>query len=130
MHGGHSESDARKGLPVTARATWKGAERRVAADLGGQRIPVTGVDRDGADVVTPVFHVQVKLRKTLPQWLWGWLRGIVEDAATNGKIGVLVLKRPRQRDAEGLVVLRYGDFVDLCGRIDGRGDDATATTED
>jgi hypothetical protein len=35
---------------------------------------------------------------------------------------VLVLKKPRQRDAEGLVVLRYGDFVDLVGRIDGEGE--------
>jgi len=105
---------------MTARSTWKGAERRIATDLGGQRIPVTGIDRDGADVVTPVFHVQVKLRKSLPAWLWAWLRGIVGDAAPQNKIGILVLKRPRQRDAEGLVVLRYQDFVDLHGSIDGR----------
>lgn len=103
---------------MTARSTWKASERRVADDLLGHRIPVTGIDRDGADVVTPLFHVQVKLRKTLPTWLWGWLRGIVSDAAPHGKVGVLVLKKPRQRDAEGLVVLRYGDFVDLVGRID------------
>jgi hypothetical protein len=103
---------------VTSRSTWKASERRVAADLHGQRIPVTGIDRDGADVVTPLFHVQVKLRKSLPNWLWDWLNGIVGDADGHGKVGVLVLKRPRQRDAEGLVVLRYGDFVDLVGRID------------
>tara|TARA_R110000787_G_scaffold206590_1_gene316775 strand:- start:1094 stop:1459 length:366 start_codon:yes stop_codon:yes gene_type:complete len=103
---------------MTARSTWKASERRVAEDLLGQRIPVTGVDRDGADVVTPLFHVQVKLRKSLPQWLWDWLRGIVGDATPHKKIGVLVLKKPRQRDAEGLVVLRYEDFVDLVGRID------------
>ena len=103
---------------MTARSTWKASERRVADDLLGHRIPVTGIDRDGAEVVTPLFHVQVKLRKTLPTWLWGWLRGIVSDAAPHGKVGVLVLKKPRQRDAEGLVVLRYGDFVDLVGRID------------
>ena len=46
---------------MTARSTWKASERRVASDLLGQRIPVTGVDRDGADVITPLFHVQVKL---------------------------------------------------------------------
>ncbi len=105
---------------MTARATWKGAERRVAADLHGQRIPVTGVDRDGADVVTPCFHVQVKLRKSLPAWLWTWLDGICGDAAAHGKIGILVLKKPRQPDVEGLVVLRYGDFVDLCGTLTSR----------
>ena len=77
---------------------------------------------DGADVVSGLFHVQVKLRRSLPQWLWDWLGGIVGDAAPHKKIGVLVLKKPRQRDAEGLVVLRYGDFVDLVGRIDVEGE--------
>ena len=100
---------------MTARATWKGAERRVAADLGGTRIPVTGIDRDGADVVTPMFHIQVKLRKALPTWLWTWLAGIQSDAKPAGKVGVLVLKKPRQRDTDGLVVLSYADFVDLHG---------------
>jgi hypothetical protein len=108
---------------MTARSTWKASERRVADDLLGQRIPVTGIDRDGADVVTPLFHVQVKLRKSLPQWIWNWLGGIVGDAARHRKIGVLILKKPRQRDAEGLVVLRYEDFVDLVGRIDEGSDD-------
>ena len=32
-----------------------------------------------------------------------------------GKVGVLVLKKPRQRDTDGLVVLSYADFVDLHG---------------
>jgi hypothetical protein len=33
--------------------------------------------------------------------------------AEAGKIGVLVLKRPGERDRDGLVVMRYGDFCDL-----------------
>lgn len=102
---------------MTARGTWKAAERRVAADLGGARIPVTGIDRDGADVVTPMFHVQVKLRRALPVWLWTWLAGIQGDAKPAGKVGVLILKKPRQRDSEGLVVMSYGDFVDLHGSV-------------
>ena len=100
---------------MTARNTWKGYERRVAADLGGQRIPVTGLGRDAADVVTPMFHIQVKLRNSLPSWLWAWVSGICMDAEA-GKIGVLILKRPGERDTEGLVVMRYGDFVDLHGK--------------
>ena len=102
---------------MTARNTWKAAERRVAADLGGSRIPVTGIDRDGADVITPLFHCQVKLRKCLPAWLWGWVSGIRSDAQPKGKIGLLILKLPRQRDTEGLVVMSYGDFIDLCGKV-------------
>jgi len=105
---------------VTARATWKSAERRCAADLDGQRIPVTGIDRDGADVVTPLFHCQIKLRKALPAWIWEWLDGIRGTAIPQGKIGILILKKPRQRDTEGLVVLSYGDFVDLVGKVEGQ----------
>ena len=104
---------------MTARNTWKAAERRVAEDLGGRRIPVTGIDRDGADVVTPMFHVQVKLRKRLPEWLWDWLSGIRESAILANpdveKIGILVLKQPRQPDRQALVVMSYGDFCDLHG---------------
>jgi hypothetical protein len=102
---------------MTARNTWKGAERRIAADLGGQRIPVTGIDRHGADVRTPMFCVQVKLRKALPEWLWTWLAGIRNDAQPSGRVGVLVLKKPRQKDADGLVVMSYSDFLDLHGSV-------------
>jgi hypothetical protein len=100
---------------LTARATWKAAERRVAEDLGGRRIPVTGIDRHGADVVTPMFHIQVKLRKALPAWLWEWLEGIRNDANPHGKVGIVVLKKPRQKDTDGLVVMSYSDFCDLHG---------------
>lgn len=111
---------------MTARSTWKAAERRVAADLGGHRIPVTGIDRDGADVETDMFAVQVKLRKSLPSWLWAWLGGICATAKP-GLIGVLVLKKPRQRDSEGLVVLRYADWVALHGKPAATSDGAGAT---
>lgn len=86
--------------------------------LGGRRIPVTGIDRHGADVVTPMFHAQLKLRNSLPQWLFDWLRGIVADATPQGKVGVLILRKPRQDDAEALVVMRYGDFRDLHGKAE------------
>lgn len=101
---------------MTARATWKAYELRVAKDLGGRRIPVTGIDRDGADVVSQMFDVQVKLRKSLPSWLWGWLGGICQTAKGSGRVGILVLRKPRQDDTEALVVMRYGDFIDLHGK--------------
>lgn len=104
---------------MTARGTWKAYERRVAEALGGRRIPVTGIDRDGADVVTPMFHVQVKLRRMLPSWLWAWLSGIVGTASVNGKIGIMVLKKPGQQDNDALVVLRFSDWRALHGD-DGR----------
>lgn len=102
---------------MTARGTWKAYERRVAEDLGGHRIPVTGIDRDGADVVTPLFNVQVKLRRSLPDWLWAWLGGIVGASVGTGRVGVLILRKPRQGDSDALVVLRYRDFCDLHGKV-------------
>lgn len=101
---------------MTARGTWKAYERRLAEDLGGKRIPVTGIDRHGADVVTRMFHVQAKLRKSLPQWLFDWLGGICGTAGDAGKVGVLILRKPRMEDVDALVVLRYKDFVDLHGQ--------------
>lgn len=102
---------------MTARGTWKAHERRVADDLNGKRIPVTGLDRDGADVITPLFWVQTKLRASLPAWLWTWLLPIACDAREQGRIGILVLRKPKMRNADSLVILRYDDFVSLVGAL-------------
>ena len=99
---------------MTARNTWKAFERVIAADLNGRRIPVTGIDRHGADVETPMFHAQAKLRKSLPAWLFDWLGGIC-GTTPDGKIGILILRTPRMRNADALVVMRYADFVSLHG---------------
>lgn len=101
---------------MTARGTWKAYERRVAADLGGQRIPVTGIDRDGADVVTPMFHIQVKLRRSIPLWLFAWLHGICATTP-EGKTGIMVLRTPRMLDDDAVVVVRYKDWVELHGSV-------------
>lgn len=102
---------------MTARNTWKAQERRIADDLNGKRIPVTGIDRDGADVVTPLLLVQSKLRKSLPAWLWAWLNPIAAEANQQGRVGILVLRTPRMRNADALVVLKYSDFVSLHGAL-------------
>jgi hypothetical protein len=94
---------------------WKAFERRMAKDVGTTRIPVTG-ERDGADCATALFCYQFKLRRVLPVWLWAWMSGISGMAQTKGKIGVLVLKRPRQEDVDSLVVLRWKDWLDLHGK--------------
>jgi hypothetical protein len=96
---------------------WKAFERRMCRDVGTERIPVTG-ERDGADGSTSLFAFQFKLRKSLPGWLWTWLAGIRSHAKDKGKVGVLVLKRPRQRDAEALVVLTWDDWCELHGLLD------------
>jgi len=101
---------------MTARNTWKARERKIAKDLGGERIPVSGIHRDEADVVTPLFCVQAKLRRSLPSWLWRWMGGIVSTTPPH-QVGILVLMTPGQDQADALVVLRYRDFLDLHGAI-------------
>ncbi len=105
------------------RGSWKAVERRVATRLGGVRVPVTGIDRDGADVLTPAFAVQVKCRKVLPAWLWRGMGGIVGEARKTGRTGLLVLKRPGQRDDEALVVLTMADWVAWHGVTTPEGED-------
>ena len=96
------------------RGSWKNVERRLAGDVGTTRIPVTG-ERHGADFEDALCAYQVKCRKAIPGWLWGWLDGIRGNAEPRGKVGVLVLKKPRQQDAEGLVVLTWAAWKDLHG---------------
>ena len=51
---------------MTARATWKASERRIAAILGGERVPVTGRERGSApDVEHEVFAIEHKYGKVL-----------------------------------------------------------------
>lgn len=50
---------------------WKREERAVAQAVGGERVGPTG--RNTADVISPVYGVEVKSRKELPAWLTGAL---------------------------------------------------------
>ncbi len=93
---------------------WKQAERRMARDVGSERIPVTG-ERAGADFEDGVAVYQLKVRKTIPSWLWEWLTGIQGAGLSKRKAGVLVLKRPRERDEDAVVILSWRDWVDLHG---------------
>lgn len=97
--------------------TWKTLERRIAKALGGWRVPVTGLGRADRDVETPMFFVQAKRRNSLPEWLGAWLGDICANAKPHGKIGVLILTKPGQRDRDGIVCLRYADFCDLHGAV-------------
>jgi hypothetical protein len=91
---------------------WKKAERMFAADVGQRRVPVTG-ERHGADFVGQdgAFCYQLKIRRSLPTWLFDWLAGIVANAAGTGRTGVLVLNRPRTPRRDALVILRWSDWV-------------------
>ena len=94
--------------------SWKKAETRFARDVGSERKPCDGT-RDGADFEDGFCCYQLKVRKMLPTWLWKWLGGIRSHADGKGRIGVLVLKKPRQEDSDAIVLLSWRDWVSLHG---------------
>lgn len=93
------------------RATWKGTERRVAALLGGQRVPVTGRARgDAPDIAHPLLSIEVKHRGTLPGWLTEAVSQAVA-AARPGQLPIAVLHAAGSRHDQALVVMRLCDFT-------------------
>lgn len=94
---------------------WKQAERRIAAILGGRRIPVSGRGRgDNPDIEHPVLSVEVKARATFPAWLEDALKQ-AELSATDGKTPVAVLHPDRRRYRDALVIVRLSEFAELVG---------------
>ena len=94
---------------------WKQFERRVSRAHGVERQPVTG-ERGGSDSMPhPLFCLQMKLRRAIPKCLREWSDSIHATAQRHGRIGVLIVKEPRKRDDDAIVILRYRDWVYLHG---------------
>jgi len=104
-----------------ADKNWKRAERRAAARLGGRRIPVTG-ERNGADVIAPRIAAQIKYSRRRPAFLAEWLDGIVANAATTSRFGLVVWVDVRERIDDAIVLVRLGDFARLTDSTDGPAD--------
>ncbi len=99
---------------VTTRGTWKAFERRLARDVGTQRIPVTG-ERDGADFSDGLCVYQAKLGRRMPAYLRAWLRGIRSSGARRSRVGVVVWRPLGARDDDAVVVLSWKDWRELHG---------------
>ncbi len=96
---------------------WKATERRIAALLGGRRVPVSGRGRgDQPDVAHPWLAIECKDRAALPFWLLDALAQ-AEASATADQLPVAVLHRAGDRHDQALVVLRLADFVDWFGTV-------------
>jgi len=101
--------------------TWKATERRIAALLGGQRVPVSGRGRgDQPDIAHPTLSIECKHRRTLPGWL---LEAVAqaEAANTGGKVSMVALHRAGDRHDDALAVLRLRDVAALVGGGETRG---------
>ena len=94
---------------------WKATERKVAALLGGARVPVSGRARgDQPDVRHPWLSIEIKDRKELPAWLLDALAQ-AEAAATPDQLPLAVLHEAGRRHDRALVVLRLADFIEWFG---------------
>ena len=103
---------------ATRSATWKQAEREVAARLGGRRVPVTGRGRgDAPDVEHKRLSVEVKHWPALPAWLRGAMAQ-AQAASRDGKVPVAVLHERGRPYDDALCVLRLADLARL---LDGAG---------
>ncbi len=95
-------------------ATWKAAERAIAARLNGQRTSNQGLGLAVADVLTETYAVEVKHRKALPRWL---LDAVVQARANapEGKVPLVVLHEAGSRYEDSLVVIDLKTFQELWG---------------
>lgn len=94
---------------------WKRRERAVAKWFGVKRIPVAvnsqdEQGRDGADVISPPWAMQVKHGYRLPTYLKDWLTGIRRVGASKGLTGVVVWAGKGQRTSDAVVVMAFEDW--------------------
>ena len=90
---------------------WKACERKVAALLGGIRIPVSGRGRGHSpDIRHERFSIEVKNCKKLPAWLEDAMRQ-AEASARDGQLPVAVLYQDGRKYRDSFVVCRLGAFA-------------------
>lgn len=98
--------------------TWKNIERKVAALLGGERVPVTGRQRGSApDVQHELFSVEVKHRKQLPDWLLDAMNQ-AEASRREGQTPLVILHEKGQPVPKSLAIFRLSDIIELYKRLE------------
>lgn len=102
---------------------WKSAERKIATLFGTRRVGPTG--RIGPDLYNDRFAVEVKERKSLPQWLTGALdqctKGKDVKRANNGQaplIPIVVVHHLNDKHLNDLVVMRLGVFLEMTAQAE------------
>lgn len=94
--------------------SWKRTERRIAALLGGERVPIAG--RQGADIAHSWLSIEAKHRQTLPRWLTEAIAQ-AQAAADDHQLPVVVLHEAGQRHDRDLVVMTLRDFREWFGDV-------------
>lgn len=94
-------------------SNWKEIERRVAAKLGGERVPITGRIRGSApDVEHGWLSIEVKHRRSLPDWLHDAMDQAVKSKRTPEHMPLVILHEHRQKIDDAYCVIKLADLVD------------------
>lgn len=91
---------------------WKFTERKVAALLGGTRVPITG--RRGPDIEHKWLAPEVKQRKEIPLWLAEAMQQ-AEIGCPPGKLPIVVIHEQGWCYSDSLVVMRLSEFTKWFG---------------
>jgi hypothetical protein len=92
---------------------WKTCERKVAALLGGKRVPVSGRTRgDSPDVRHEHLSIEVKSRQRLPAWIEDAMKQ-AETCRKEGQFPIAVLHQDGTKYKDALVMIRLSEFVNI-----------------
>lgn len=97
-----------------ADKTWKARERRVCKTLGCLRRGADYADQSGgkSDCCDDCpFSVEIRNRKNIP---FSQVRDQVrkaEERAREGQMPIAIMFQPGQRDLDGIVAMRLGEFL-------------------
>lgn len=117
-----------------SRRNWKASERRLASELGGERVPVSGRARGWApDIEHDDYGLEVKTRKNMPLLLKEGMDQAVkasEWAKRRGKgerMPMLIIHQDGTHYDNAIVCVRLKDARDWWGVGDARPTDLEAT---
>lgn len=98
---------------------WKRAEREIAERLGGKRVPITGRQRgDAPDIAHDRLSLEVKSRKTLPEWIKDAMRQARAANADGTKLPAVVLHEQGKRYLDAIVCMPLREFRDWFGDVE------------
>lgn len=96
---------------------WKATERRVAKQLGGKRVPVSGRQRgDSPDVEHEDFSIEVKSWYNIPDWLYDAVDQ-AKKSATGDKIPLVVLHKKGMKTNTDLAIFEMSGIMKLYQEI-------------
>jgi len=89
--------------------TWKHCERTIASLLGGTRTGCNGESR--RDVEHPLWSIEVKHRKSLPEWLHSAMNQAILDA--EHRVPLVVLHEKQMKYEDSYILLKLKDFKEI-----------------